>query len=133
MPRRVLERIIELDEDACCPYGYFAMREQMTTLEIARETGLTPRNIRYWKRKVKLGKIVCHKKDGWICNKSLMDTIDTLLLGFHDSYSSGECHVPHESPPSFAIRATEPDHRGRSSVPDKGPVCYTLPKRHKQP
>lgn len=85
MPKRVLERIIEEDPEVCCPYGYFLVRQHMPTADLARETGLTTRNIRYWRRKVKLGKIVCHQLEPGICNQFTLDTIDILLPVFHDS------------------------------------------------
>lgn len=67
----------KLDElGYCCPYGYFLINRNRGTKELAGETGLTPRTVRWYKRRIITGTCQC---EGYCCSASGKPASTSLL------------------------------------------------------
>lgn len=104
MPKKILEKLIEEDKDCCCPFGFFYSRRAWNTAKLSRATGLTKRAIRYWKRKVKLGKVVCHNGCGGNCNRTHPPHIEFIPVARRSSLHKP---LPEDSSPADLEKSPE--------------------------
>ena len=98
MPEKKLEKLIKLDPECCCPWGFFHSRRHWNTAKIALATGLTKRAIRYWKRKIKLGEVQCTVSFAMNCNRLRPPHVVFTEVSLQKS-SSAPSAPPLETPP----------------------------------
>jgi len=61
MAYKLFESLVK-HEGFCCNYGYIYSHRLWNTARLAKHLGISDRGLRYWKRKVKLGKCTCRNK-----------------------------------------------------------------------